>query len=139
MNGSATQLRCWSTLTRGRTNDQGYVFCACDPEEVPAGLQAVMVFQESESTTLVIPSAQAEAEGLTGEFPCQWITLGVASDLSAVGFLAAVTAGLASAGISANAVSAFHHDHLFVPAGEGGRAVEVLRALQSRHSGPTSA
>ena len=35
-------------------------------------------------------------------------------------------------GISANVVSAFHHDHLFVPAGRGERAVELLLELQHR-------
>ncbi|SDB45889.1 ACT domain-containing protein [Desulfonatronum thiosulfatophilum] len=43
------------------------------------------------------------------------ITLEVRSLLTAVGFLALITARLARAGISVNPVSAFHHDHLFVP------------------------
>ncbi len=43
------------------------------------------------------------------------ITRDVLSALDVVGFLAAVTAALADAGIGANAVSAFFHDHLFVP------------------------
>ena len=43
------------------------------------------------------------------------ITLDVHSSLESVGFLAAVSARLAAAGIPCNAVSAFHHDHLFVP------------------------
>jgi len=112
-----------------------FVFCAVGADEVPAGLRPLMVFHEGEGPTLVLPVGDAEAAGLTGEFPCRWITLGVISELSAVGFLASVTAGLAGAGISANAVSAFHHDHLFVPAGEAERAVEVIRALQAEHSG----
>ncbi len=44
----------------------------------------------------------------------------------AIGFLAAVTAHLAESGIAVNAVSAFHHDHLFVPAA---RAEEAMRRL----------
>jgi hypothetical protein len=54
------------------------------------------------------------------------ITLNVFSALDAVGFLAAVTARLANAGISVNPVSGFHHDHLFVPAD---RAEEAMRLL----------
>jgi hypothetical protein len=58
--------------------------------------------------------------------------LGVDSDLAAVGFLAAVTARLA-AGIGANVVSAYRHDHVFVPAGRGGEALAALEELQSLH------
>jgi hypothetical protein len=51
------------------------------------------------------------------------------SSLLAVGFLAAVTAALASEGISVNPVSAFHHDHLFVPWERRRDAMRILRAL----------
>ena len=43
------------------------------------------------------------------------ITLTVHSSLEAVGFLAVITRKLAQHSISVNAVSAYHHDHLFVP------------------------
>jgi hypothetical protein len=62
------------------------------------------------------------------------ITLTVHSSLDGVGFLAAVTARLADAGIAVNAVSAFYHDHLFVPES---RAEQALRLLQN-NSAPTS-
>jgi hypothetical protein len=48
-----------------------------------------------------------------------------------VGFLAAITARLAEAGISVNAVSAFHHDHLFVPADRGDEAMAALRDMSA--------
>jgi hypothetical protein len=53
----------------------------------------------------------------------------VRSSLAAVGFLAAVTRALAGAGISANPVSGFHHDHLFVPWDRREEALAVLEAL----------
>jgi len=59
----------------------------------------------------------------------------VHSALDAVGFLAAVTTRLAEAGISVNAVSAFHHDHLFVPEH---RADEALQLLLEMSLGPAS-
>jgi hypothetical protein len=54
------------------------------------------------------------------------VTLTVHSALDAVGFLAAITTRLAAAGISVNAVSAFFHDHLFVPVGRAEETVEIL-------------
>jgi len=57
--------------------------------------------------------------------------LTVHSSLAAVGLLAAVTAALAARGISVNPVSAFHHDHLFVPVTQAEAALETLRALSA--------
>ncbi len=50
----------------------------------------------------------------------------VHSSLEAVGFLAALTTRLAAAGISVNPVSAFYHDHLFVPENRAEEAVRLL-------------
>ena len=57
------------------------------------------------------------------------ITLNIHSSLEAVGFLAAVLPRLATAGISVNAVSAFYHDHLFVPIDRAQEALEILEAM----------
>ena len=51
------------------------------------------------------------------------------SSLEAVGLTAAVAAALAEAGISANVVAAFHHDHVFVPAERAEEALDCLRRL----------
>lgn len=105
-----------------------YVFCTLAPgQPAPAGLSPVATFREAEGLTLVLPTAQAEKAGLAGVYPCRWLTLNVHSSLEAVGFLARITAHLAAHGISVNPVSAFYHDHLFVPAAQ---ADEVLRLLE---------
>jgi len=110
-----------------------FVFCTIAANApVPAALNPLLTFHEQEGTTLVIPREEAEAAGLNHAFASRLITLTVHSALDAVGFLAAVTARLAAAGISVNAVSAFHHDHLFVPYE---RADEALALLQNM-SGP---
>ena len=57
------------------------------------------------------------------------ISLNVNSSLEAVGFLTAVTEKLAAAGVSVNAVSAFHHDHLFIPAEKADLAISLLNDL----------
>src|SRR6185312_9120705 len=90
-----------------------FVFTTMDT--VPAGIDPVMTFREAEGITLIVPQDQAIAAGLACSFPSRMITLEVNSSLAAVGFLAAITAKLAAAGIPVNPVSGFHHDHLFVP------------------------
>ena len=104
---------------------------------LPAGddrlsaLRPVLRFEEQEGTTLILPADAAEAAGLAAIFPCRMITLEVHSSLAAIGLLAAITARLAAAGIPVNAVSAFHHDHLFIPADRAEEAMDVLRQLSA--------
>ena len=55
--------------------------------------------------------------------------LGVHSSLEAVGLTARIATALAEAGISANMVAAFHHDHVFVPWGQKDEALIILENL----------
>jgi len=96
---------------------------------IPIDIEPMMLFYEDEGTTLILPRDQALKAGLTASFPARMITLKIASSLEAVGFLAAITAALAKAGIAVNPVSAFHHDHLFVPEGRAGQAMTILHAM----------
>ena len=74
-----------------------------------------MLFRESEGWTLIADLATVDAiGGLESAFPCKKVTLGVQSSLDAVGFMAAVTTRLATAGLGINPVSGFYHDHLYV-------------------------
>ncbi|MEH2499464.1 hypothetical protein V1294_005943 [Bradyrhizobium sp. AZCC 1678] len=108
-----------------------FVFCSIpEDEEIPATLRPVHIFREREGTAFIVRREEAEAAGLPHQFASQMITLTVHSSLEAVGFLAAITGLLADAGISVNAVSAFYHDHLFVPEH---RASEALHLLQNMH------
>ena len=100
-------------------------------EGLPQGIEPVMAFREEEGTTLILPEDEARTAGLEAGYRCRMITLAVHSSLEAVGFLAAVTTALAAAGISVNPVSAYHHDHLFVPANRAGEAMDVLWDLSS--------
>jgi hypothetical protein len=58
--------------------------------------------------------------------PFRAITLSVHSSLEAVGLIVAVSRALADAGIPANVIAGYHHDHVLVPTD---RAAEALRAL----------
>src|SRR5882757_1333564 len=109
-----------------------FVFCSIPQNEpVPARASPLLTFCEQEGTTLVVLREEAEAAGLRTAFASRLITLTVHSALDAVGFLAAITSRLAEAGISVNAVSAFHHDHLFVPTERADEAMAVLLEMSS--------
>lgn len=109
---------------------EDYVFCA-EPKTGRAsfGAMPLMIFAEEEGLSLILRKSDAEAAGIPFHYPCKRITLAIHSSLEAVGFLAAVATRLAAAGISANAVSAFYHDHLFVPADRAEEAMRVLREM----------
>ncbi len=96
-------------------DEQPFVFCTVR-EPLPEGLaaQCWAIVREPEAQTLILPAAVARASGLEGE-QFGRITLRVHSSLDAVGFLAVLTRRLAAARIPVNVVSAFYHDHLFVP------------------------
>ena len=57
------------------------------------------------------------------------ITCKINSDLEAVGFLAKMTEVLAESGIPVNAISAYYHDHLFVPSSLLEKAMSCLVKL----------
>jgi uncharacterized protein len=106
-----------------------YVFCTVTADRgIPEGVTPVSIFREQEGTALIVTLADAETAGLPYQFLSRMITLNAFSALDAVGFLAAVTARLAAAGISVNPVSAYYHDHLFVPVD---RADDAMRLLAS--------
>ena len=106
-----------------------FVFCSIpEGKEIPAALRPIHIFREREGTAFIVRREEAESAELPYQFASRLITLTVHSSLEAVGFLAAITGRLAEAGISVNAVSAYYHDHLFVPEH---RADEALRILLS--------
>ena len=111
-------------------HDGVFVFCSISADqEIPAALSPVHMFREREGTTLVVRREEAEGAGMPYQFPSRLITLTVHSSLEAVGFLAAITGRLAEAGIGVNAVSAYYHDHLFVPEHRADEALQLLRGM----------
>ena len=108
-----------------------YVFCTTDESQLEGLEDPLMVFREKEGPTVIITKAAAEHNGFPVESTWGLVSLSVHSDLEAIGFLAAITNHLAEAGISLNAVSAFYHDHLFVPYGREDEVVTLLSKLSS--------
>ena len=109
-----------------RLDDGEVVFVSTvQPLDVPARA----VLHEDEGITHVVARADADRLGLTYDFVGAWITLAVSSALDAVGLTAAVATALADAGISANVLAGYHHDHLVVPHARAADAVAVLKRL----------
>jgi hypothetical protein len=105
--------------------------------DVPLNQPAVIAtFREEEGMTLIADKRWAESEGMDFTFACRRITLTIHSSLEAVGLMAAVSSAHAVEGISTNPVSAFYHDHLFVPEADATRALALLEALVSEVSKP---
>ncbi len=112
-----------------------YVFCTLPVEQAShLALDPIGLFHEEEGLTLILLRSQAEAAGLTYDAVFAMITLTVHSSLEAVGFLAAIATKLASHGISVNPVSAFYHDHLFVPVAQVEMAMALLHELSQAHA-----
>jgi hypothetical protein len=115
---------------------QPFVFASI-PRQVLANLAFIPIgtFCESEGVTVIATQTQARNAGWPADDSWACITLMVHSSLHAVGFLAALTAALAREGISVNPVSAYYHDHLFVPWDERQRAMAALSALPAAKTG----
>lgn len=105
-----------------------YVFATVDEGQARGGRGVLASVREAEGTTLVLGVDAAIERGLPATPVFRRIVLTVFSDLQAVGLIAAVAGRLASAGVPCNVISAFHHDHLFVPEADAERAMEALQA-----------
>lgn len=131
-----TDLKALISHMRPMLDPEPYVFCtfANLGFEDLAAHSPVGLFAETEGTTAILPVKTAHALGVEEAEWFRRITLAVHSSLEAVGLTAAVAAALAEAGIPANVVAAFFHDHVFVPNEQAERALAVLQDL-SRPSG----
>ena len=118
---------------RPNLSEYQFVFCNILPDKLSTlKIKPLFVFREEEGATIIIEKRQADSESLDYDDVWSWIALTVHSSLSAIGFLAAITAKLSENRISVNVVSAFFHDHLFVPHEKASLAMQVLNELQER-------
>lgn len=108
-----------------------YVFVSLDKDSPVsvAQLEPLGTFYEKEGLTVIALKANADILNIPYRGVFQCITLNVYSSLDAVGLTAAVSSTLASQGISANVVAAFHHDHIFVPMPKANQALSCLLKL----------
>lgn len=96
--------------------DGAYAFALSDDGKE----DAFAVIREAEGTTYVRQDAAGD-----------WarISLTIHSSLDAVGLTSALSSALADAGISANVIAGYYHDHVFVPWDRRHDAVAVMRRL----------
>ncbi len=120
-----------------KISDSKYFMASLDPSQLLA-LSAyseflIDIFREEEGLSVVFSDEILDEIKELSETdqvgPFALITLNVYSDLMAVGFLAKITDALAKQGISVNAFSAYHHDHLFVPYDKREKVLEILKKL----------
>ncbi len=105
-----------------------YVFCTVKERDSHyLNLNPLGFFKEAEGLTLILERERADAAALSYISIFRKITLSIHSSLEAVGFLAAITAKLAEYEISVNPISAYYHDHLFVPISCADRAMKLLQ------------
>lgn len=113
-------------------SDSNFYFCTM--ETYPNSLQQQIYgsFREKEGWTLIFEEKDLPFNCTKSTLQAL-ITLNVYSDLQAIGFLATISKSLAEAGISINVVSAYYHDHLFVPKEQAKIAMEILHRIQEEN------
>lgn len=98
-------------------------------QDAPADIAPFAVIGEAEGTTLIATADDVRATGLEPGPAWARISLTIHSDLAAVGLTAALSGALAGAGISANIIAGYYHDHVFVPWDRRQDAMATLRSL----------
>ena len=98
---------------------------------IPTGLHPFATVAEDEGLTLVAPAADLVRAAVPHSPGWARISLAVHSSLSAVGLTARIASALAEAGISANVVAGYFHDHFFVQWPRRHDAMAVLARLSA--------
>lgn len=96
---------------------------------LPAGLTPFATVAEAEGLTVIAPQAALEGSGIAAGPLWARISLGLQSELAAVGLTAAFSTALGHAGISANVIAGYHHDHILVQYARRHDAMAVLQGL----------
>ncbi len=90
-------------------------------------IEPTLFFNEKEGITIIITKDVADKLKLNYSSTWAQITLNINSDLNAIGFLSIISNELAKMKIPLNVVSAYYHDHLFVPFEKSKDALNTLR------------
>jgi hypothetical protein len=108
-------------------DDKQYGFAHVDTAEGISLTDVIGTFQEKEGLTIIAPTEYLVAKKLDFEGPFAKLTIEVHTSLELVGLTAFLAKHLTDAGISANVVAAYFHDHIFVQYNLRQRAIEALQ------------
>ena len=113
-----------------KLNETFYVFCTVKENNTGKLYEkAIMHFKEDEGHTFIFEKSVADELKLAYKSLFRKITLEVYSDLHSVGLIAAISNLLAENGISVNPVSAYYHDHLFIPDLQADKAFMLIKSI----------
>ncbi|MCM1732230.1 ACT domain-containing protein [Bacteroides faecis] len=117
-------------------DERNFVFCSFPTIDwkIMYELNPIGIFHEKEGVTFILEQQDAVNKKIHYQSVYRLITLNVYSSLDAVGLTAAFSAKLAEKNISANVVTAYYHDHIFVPEEKAEQALNAILELQKRYS-----
>ena len=114
-------------------NKKEFVFVTVSSDKfndlIQESIDPKLIFEEKEGITLILEKTKAKKHKLKFESSWAMITLTINSDLQAIGFLATITNKLAENKISVNAISAYYHDHLYVPYNKKDLTMKLLKEV----------
>lgn len=123
-----TQIEILLQTMQPLLSPEEYVFCSVKSSNLTnLKLNPIGTFREKEGLTLILTKKEADRHKLAYSAIFSMITLEVHSSLEAVGFIAAIAMKLAQHNISVNPVSAYYHDHLFIPVARSKEAMSLLQ------------
>ena len=108
-----------------------YVFVSLNDKHIKK-LHPICTFKEKEGFSIILNRDEADLNNIQYESVFRLITLNIHSSLDAVGFLAKIATELSKHDISVNVVSAYYHDHLFVPAPRADEVINILHQLKNK-------
>ena len=113
-------------------DERNFVFCSFPTIDwkIMYELNPIGIFHEKEGVTFILEQQDAVNKKIHYQSVYRLITLNVHSSLDAVGLTAAFSAKLAEKNISTNVVTAYYHDHIFVPEEKAELALNAILELQ---------
>jgi hypothetical protein len=129
MSGS-TDLKQTLKSLKVSCDDIQYSFTSIKDESKVSREKVLATFHENGQLAVIAPKDYLDELGIENEGPYAKLTIEVHTSLELVGLSAVMATKLADNGISANVVSAFYHDHVFVQYQFREKAIRLLESLK---------